>query len=141
MSELTTLTTGENERGVFVQEPKWLYRFESVSPFGGLWYNDFNEWVFEKGMGTMKDSPSVALPMDYDPRYQKDGKNWHSSAPNKEMMRNWFREEDVAHMLKNGFVLYSYLATQYIIYEYESCFIKETCITRKILDPYEPFKD
>lgn len=33
---ITPLATDENERGVFVQEPKWLYRFESVSPFGGI---------------------------------------------------------------------------------------------------------
>lgn len=122
-----------------VIDPTWLYRFESVDPLGGLWYNDHEEWVFDRGIGLLSNEAAHALPMDYDERYQKDGRSWHSGCPSTAMMRHWFRREDVPVLLDNGFVLYRYLATEYVHYEFETCFIKETSLTRVLLNPYTPW--
>lgn len=123
-----------------IKEPVWLYRFEAVNPSDGFWYNDFNEWVFDDNLYLFEDSPLIHAPMGYDPRYHKDSKTWYSSVPTKEKMRQWFRYEDMERFIRNGYVLYSYLAREYIHYESETCFVKDTAIDRRLLDPYEMFR-
>lgn len=121
------------------QEPMWLYRFEAIDPLNGLWYNDTGEWVYDSGIGQLDNNPAKSLPMDYDPRYTKDNRIWHSAGKDKTAMQYWFCHEDVEKLIHNGFVLYRYLATEYIHYEHETCFIKETSLTRELLNPYEIF--
>lgn len=123
-----------------ITQPAWVYRFEAVNPSDGLWYNDFNEWVFDETQYLFEGSQLIHAPMDYDPRYHKDSKTWHSSAPTKTKMKTWFRYEDIERFTRNGYVLYSYLATEYIHYDAETCFIKDTAIDRILLDPYEIYK-
>lgn len=119
-----------------ILQPKWLYRFESMDSTGGLWYNDHGEWVYEQGIGSFEDNAAKDLPMDYDWRYQRDGRNWHSACRTKQEMQHWFNRSNVATLLDKGFVLYRYLATEYVHYGHETCFIKETSLTRIILNPY-----
>lgn len=117
-------------------QPVWLYRFESIDPLGGLWYNSQSEWVYEDGIKKINNPVAHDLPMGYDPRYRKDGRNWFSSVPDSRLMQHWFHRENIPELLDNGFVLYRYLATEYVHYEYETCFIKETSLTRELLNPY-----
>lgn len=115
------------------KQPQWVYRIEALDPAMGLWYNDSGDWVFEEGIG-QTDSPSRDLPMDYDERYQKDGKNWHSAGRNAIAMSHWFSRESAKDLMGKGYQLYRYLATEYIHYEFETCFIKETCLNREVVD-------
>ena len=118
-----------------VLKPRWFYRIEAISPDKGLWYNDHTDWVFDEGIALTKNSSSIELPMDYDPRYRKDGRLWHSACEDKEKMKYWFDPVDAHYLLSNGYRLYRYLATEYHIYENEVCFIKATALKRIPLAP------
>lgn len=113
-------------------EPKWLYRLESISPERGLWYNSNNELVWN--IGELPNCETKYLPMDYDPKYHKDGKNWFSSCSSKEDLMHWYSLEDANNLIANGFVFTRYLATEYVEYELETTFIKETCLAREVID-------
>ncbi len=111
--------------------PKWLYRLESTDPGKGLWYDadgNYASEVCRLGCSTQ------VLPMGYDPRYKKDGRDWFSSCSNADDLLHWYSVDDVRALEKAGFVMREYLATEYVEYEKETTFIKETCLfCRQIL--------
>ena len=111
---------------------KWLYRLESTDPNNGLWYNTKSQLVW--GIGKLENCETKYLPMDYDERYHKDGKTWHSSCSNKEDLSHWYSLQDALELIANGFVFTRYLATEYVEYEMETTFIKETSLAREVLD-------
>lgn len=108
--------------------PKWLYRLESTDPSKGLWYDADGNYASEV---CRLDCSTQVLPMDYDPRYKKDGRGWFSSCSNKEDLLHWYSIEDVRALREDGFVMCQYLATEYVEYEMETTFIRETCLTRR----------
>ena len=112
--------------------PKWLYRLESITPDNGLWYDNNNNFV--QGIGKLPNCKTKDLPMGYDERYHKDGKNWFSSCSNKEDLSHWYSLQDALDLIANGFVFTRYLAAEYVEYESETTFIKETCLAREVLD-------
>ena len=118
---------------------KWLYRLESTTENNGLWYNSNNEYIW--GIGQLKECKTKDLPMDWDERYHKDGKNWFSSCSNKEDLMHWYSLQDALDLIANGFVFTRYLVTEYVEYELETTFIKETSLTREIIDIKELFKE
>lgn len=118
---------------------KWLYRLESKSVDNGLWYNSNNEYVC--GIGKLGDCKTKDLPMGYDERYHKDGKNWFSSCSNKEDLMHWYSLKDALALIESGFVFTRYLATEYVEYENETTFIKETCLAREEISIEELFKE
>lgn len=118
-------------------KPKWLYRLEAVSPEKGLWYNSNNELVWN--IGEIENCKTKDLPMGYDSRYHKDGRCWFSSCSRKEDLTHWYSLEDANKLIENGFVFTRYLATEYVEYELETTFIKETSLKREILDINELF--
>ena len=120
------------------QEPKWLYRLESTDPNNGLWYNNNSEYVF--GIGALPDCKTKDLPMDYEERYHKDGLLWCSSCSNKEDLMHWYSVQDALNLIANGFVFTRYLATEYVEYNMETTFIKETCLAREVIDITNLFK-
>ena len=120
-------------------EPKWLYRLESTDPEKGLWYNAEGTYVWT--IGELPDCETKDLPMGYDPRYHRDGWNGFSSCSNKEDLKHWFSLKDANDLIEKGFVFYRYLATEYVEYEKETVFIKETCLAREELDINELFKE
>ena len=120
-----------------MQEPKWLYRLESTDPNKGLWYNEKNELVWN--IGELENCQTKNLPMDYDERYHKDGRNWFSSCSRREDLAHWYSLEDANTLIANGFVFTRYLATEYVEYELETTFIKETALAREVLDINEIF--
>ena len=109
-------------------KPKWLYRLEALSPDNGLWYNIKNDLVW--GIGKIEECKTKYLPMGYDKRYHKDGKNWFSSCSNAEDLAHWYSLEDAKKLINAGFVFTAYLATDYNEYPNETCFLKETSIKR-----------
>ena len=113
-------------------KPKWLYRLESITPDNGLWYNTQNQLVW--GIGKLEKCKTKDLPMEYDERYHKDGKNWFSSCSKKEDLSHWYSLQDAIDLIANGFVFTKYLATEYVEYELETTFIKETALQRVVLD-------
>lgn len=110
-------------------ETKWLYRLESITPENGLWYNSNSELVW--GIGKLENSQTKFLPMGYDKRYHKDGRNWFSSCSHCEDLSHWFSLDDAKELIANGFVFTRYLATEYIEYELETIFIKESSLKRE----------
>lgn len=116
---------------------KWLYRLESKSPDNGLWYNADNKLVW--GIGKLPECKTKDLPMDYDPRYHADGRNWFSSCSNKEDLMHWYSVKDAIDLVNNGFVFTRYLATEYTEYENETVFIKDTCLAREEIDIMDLF--
>ena len=121
------------------KEAKWLYRLEAVDPKNGLWYNEKCELVW--GIGKLPDCKTKDLPMDYDERYHKDGKNWYSSCSRKEDLSHWYSLQDALDLIANGFVFTRYLATEYVEYEQETTFIKETALAREVLDITDIWED
>lgn len=113
-------------------QPKWLYRLESTNPENGLWYNVESKLVW--GIGKLKDCKTKDLPMDYDERYHKDGKNWYSSCSHKEDLSHWYSLEDAKELIRNGFVFTRYLAVDYVEYPLETTFLKETALKREIIN-------
>ena len=113
-------------------QPKWLYRLESKSPDNGLWYDSNNNLVW--GIGKLEGCETKNLPMDYDSRYHKDGLNWFSSCSNKEDLSHWYSLEDAKELIANGFVFTMYYAVDYVEYEMETTFLKETALIRRELD-------
>ena len=109
-------------------EPKWLYRLEAKSPENGLWYNANSKLVW--GIGKIPRCKTKDLPMDYDARYHKDGLNWFSSCSREEDLSHWYSLEDAKQLIANGFVFTKYLAVDYVEYELETTFLKETALQR-----------
>lgn len=119
------------------KEPKWLYRLESTDPDKGLWYDSAGEMVWTIGQ---IDCDTKWLPMDYDERYRQDGRMWHSSCTRKSDLSHWYSLEAALDLIENhGFVFARYLATEYHEYEFETVFIKETCMAREEMDITEVF--
>ena len=119
-------------------EPKWLYRLESTDPRNGLWYDSENNFVW--GIQTVANCQTKYLPMGWDERYHVDGRNWNSSCSNKEDLMHWFSVEDAEELISRGFKFYRYLATEYIEYELETVFIKDTCLAREEISIRELFE-
>ena len=75
-----------------MSDPKWLYRLESIDPENGLWYNTNNVLVW--GIGKLQNCKTKDLPMGYDERYHKGGRNWYSSCSRKEDLTHWYSLQD-----------------------------------------------
>ena len=117
------------------KKPKWLYRLESTDPKNGLWYNDSGDFCFDTGIGSLSDECKTKdLPMDYDPRYKADGRDWYSSCSNKEDLTHWYSLKDANDLINKGFVFKRYLAVEYTEYPLETVFIKASCLKEEILD-------
>lgn len=119
-------------------EAKWLYRLESTDPNNGLWYNDDSKYIF--GIGKLPECKTKDLPMGYDKRYHKDGRDWYSSCSRKEDLMHWYSLKDAVDLIESGFVFTRYLATEYVEYEMETTFIKETCLKREVIDIRDLFE-
>ena len=114
---------------------KWLWRLDSESPENGLWYNASGDYCF--GIGKLEGCKTKDLPMDYDERYRKDGKHWFSSCSNVKDLSHWYSLEDARQLMDNGFVFTRYFAKDYVEYENQTCFLKETALVREVI----PFKE
>ncbi len=122
--------------------PKWLYRLEYKDETNGLWYNGNGKWCFNEGIGQLDDTcQTKTLPMDYDWRYKQDGKDWFSSCSNKEDLLHWYSLEDAQKLIDNGFVFTRYLAIDYHEYENETVFLKETSLSREVINIIDLFND
>lgn len=110
---------------------KWLWRLESETPENGLWYNASGEYCF--GIGKLDGCKTKDLPMDYDERYRKDGKHWFSSCSNVEGLSHWYSLDDAKQLMDNGFVFTRYFAKEYVEYENQTCFLKETALVREVI--------
>lgn len=117
-------------------EPKWVYRLEATTPGHGLWYDGEGKWVWD--LGKLENCKTKDLPMSYDERYKKDSKDWFSSCSRKEDLTHWYSKEDALKLVAEGFAFTKYLATEYVEYELETTFIKETALERIEL-PVEEF--
>lgn len=122
-----------------MNKPKWLYRLESKTPDNGLWYNLRNEFVW--GINKIENCSTKNLAMDYDARYHKDGRNWFSSCSKKEDLMHWYSLQNALDLINHGFVFTRYLATEYVEYEFETTFIKDSCLKREEINIEELFNE
>lgn len=111
--------------------PKWIYRLESTNPNKGLWYNSKGEFVLT--LDDIDNCTTKHIPMDYDPRYKQGGKNWFSACSNIEDLTHWYSVQNAKDLVKLGFRLSKYLAVDYVEYDKETVFLKETCLDRVTL--------
>lgn len=121
------------------KEPKWLYRLESTNPENGLWYNSHGEFCW--GINALPNCETKNLPMGYDARYQKDGRQWFSSCSNPEDLMHWFSVQDTLNLVAQGFEFARYLATEYEEYPLETTFIKGSALKREVMDIRDLFKE
>lgn len=112
--------------------PKWVYRLEATDADHGLWYNSRGEYCWT--IGELENCKTKDLPMGYDERYKKDGRDWYSSCSRKEDLTHWYSKQDAIDLLNKGFAITRYLATEYVEYELETTFIKETSLAREVLN-------
>lgn len=118
-------------------KPKWLYRLESTDTNLGLWYNENGDFVLT--LGEIENCKTKELPMGCDPRYKQDGKDWFSSCSNIEDLTHWYSIDNAKDLISRGFRFSKYLATDYVEYDKETVFLKETCLSRVTLDIEEIF--
>lgn len=111
---------------------KWLYRLEALDDANGLWYNTKSDLVW--GIGNVPDCETKHLPMGYDERYHKDGKNWYSSCSKAEDLSHWYSLENAQYLVAHGFVFTKYLAVDYVEYALEPTFLKETSLAREVIN-------
>lgn len=130
---MTDLVQSENKL-----PPKWLYRLESLNPENGLWYNSKGEYCW--GISEIPNCETKNLPMGYDERYQKDGRDWFSACSNKEDLTHWFSFENALELERRNFVFAKYLATEYVEYPFETPFIKDTALERRIISVEEAMR-
>lgn len=119
------------------KSPKWVYRLESKNPKNGLWYDSSGRFCF--GIGKLKDCKTKNLPMEYDKRYHVHGLNWFSSCSKKEDLMHWYSLENALELIKRDFVFTRYLVQDYIEYELETVFLKETALKREEINIEELF--
>lgn len=119
-------------------EPKWLYRLESTNSNLGLWYNEKGNFVLT--LAEINNCKTKDLPMGFDERYKQNGKDWFSSCSNVEDLTHWYSIDNAKDLIEKGFRFSKYLATDYVEYDKETVFLKETCLERVTLDINEIFK-
>lgn len=75
-----------------------------------------------------------------DERYRQDGRMWHSSCTRRSDLAHWYSLEAALDLIENhGFVFARYLATEYHEYEFETVFIRDTCLAREEMDVRDVF--
>ena len=114
------------------KKPKWLFRLESTNPDKGLWYDSNGHYVFT--LGNVDNCATKDLPMTYDWRYKQQNKDWWSSCSTIEDLTHWYSIENARDLLAEGFRFSKYLAQDYVEYDKETVFLKETCLDRVTLD-------
>ena len=90
------------------------------------WYGELENYLIAK--------------LGYDERYHKDGKCWYSSCSRKEDLTHWYSLQDALNLIENGFVFTKYLAVDYVEYELETTFLKETVLKREVIDIKDLFQ-
>lgn len=116
---------------------KVVYRLESTDDNLGLWYNVRNELVLT--LATIDNCETASMPMGYDERYKQQGKDWFSSCSRIEDLTHWYSAQNALDLEKIGFRLSKYIAVDYVEYEKETVFLKETCLARETLDMKKVF--
>ena len=117
---------------------KWVYRLESTKPDAGLWYDSRGKWCRDRnGIGNIPGCETWKLPMGYDARYKKGGRDWFSSCSRLEDLSHWYSKRDAERLLRRGFVFTRYLATEYYEYPLETTFIPHTSLAREVIDLYD----
>lgn len=119
-------------------KPKWLYRLESTDENVGLWYNAQGEFVLT--LAEIEHCATKDMPMDYDERYKQAGKDWYSSCSRISDLTHWYSIENAKALIHKGFRFSKYLATDYVEYDKETVFLKETCLERVTLNLEDLFK-
>lgn len=116
---------------------KWVYRLESTTDNKGLWYDADGNYIFL--IGELDNCPSRDIPMGYDERYRQGGKSWFSSCSDVAHLTHWFSIDNAKELIDRGFQFYKYLARDYVEYEKETVFLKETVKKRVPLSLEEVF--
>ena len=52
---------------------------------------------------------------------------------------HWYSLDNAIELIKNGFVFTKYLAKDYVEYEFETTFLKETALAREVVNIEELF--
>lgn len=105
-----------------------IFRIENEETNHGMWYRldgTYDPFIMRLTEGRSKD-----LPMGFDERYMTNGFRWQSGAGSIEDMQFWFSELDALELHKNGYKLYQFESTQFIVVEHEIMFTREGIIEK-----------
>jgi hypothetical protein len=101
-----------------------LFRIEHGNTGGSMWYNP--DGTPNRIVDSLTDKRLAGLPMDFDPRYRRDGKIWQCAAWDIEHLKHWFSPQDMADLIKRGFVINKFNAEEYVREENQVIFTKES---------------
>jgi nicotinic acid phosphoribosyltransferase len=106
-------------------EEKKLYRVENQREQHGLW-RDFDGHlspIFDK----LTDGAVKDLPMGDSPLYRAGGNKWFSACETPEMLTHWFSDGDIKELVKLGYGVYEFTATNYkLVSNFETIFTRDS---------------
>ena len=115
-----------------------VYRVENEAEQKGLWRKFDGTW--EPLFDMLTDGLCRDMPMDDDPLYRAEGKQWFASAPSKETLQKWFSKRDLDELLAAGFTVSEFEVSSWKkVSDYEYIFTRDNIISRtdlKVSDIY-----
>lgn len=121
-------------------EEKKLYRVENQREQHGLW-RDFDGHlspIFDK----LTDGAVKDLPMGDSPLYRAGGNKWFSACETPEMLTHWFSDGDIKELVKLGYGVYEFTATNYkLVSNFETVFTRDSVKECRQISYKEIWKD
>lgn len=115
-----------------------VYRVENEAEQKGLWRKFDGTW--EPLFDMLTDGLCRDMPMDDNPLYRAEGKQWFASAPSKETLQKWFSKRDLEELLAAGFTVSEFEVSSWKkVSDYEYIFTRDNIISRtdlKVSDIY-----
>ena len=115
-----------------------VYRVENEAEQKGLWRKFDGTW--EPLFDMLTDGLCRDMPMDDDPLYRAEGKQWFASAPSKETLQKWFSKRDLEELLAAGFTVSEFEVTNCKkVSDYEYIFTRDSIVSKtdlKVSDIY-----
>lgn len=106
-----------------------IYRIENDDTQHGMWYRA--DGTFDPFIFRLTEGKSANLPMEFDPRYGKDGLRWISAGASVQQMQHWFSTRDAVELFQAGYRLFEFDAMQVIVEKYQVLFTREGVKARK----------
>ena len=115
-----------------------IYRIENPVTMHGMWYKldgSYAPFIFRLTEGKSRD-----LPMGWDARYGTGGRRWFSAGKSKTNMNQWFSPRDAFELKANGYELFQFEVSEYMLEEHQVLFTREGIIRQEII-PIEALWD
>ena len=115
-----------------------VFRIENPVTMHGMWYKIDGSW--SPFIFNLTEGKSRNLPMGWDARYSTGGRKWFSAGKSRENMNQWFSPQDALELKMNGYELYQFDVTEYMVEEHQVLFTREGIVRQGII-PIEALWD